>query len=414
MDRLSEIFEFIDGCEDLAVELQTELTRRPAVSPVSGGEGELDKCVFLERWLAEHGIDALERHDAPDPRAKGGVRPNLIATIGGKDAHGPQSGCLWIMSHLDVVPSGDPALWNSDPWTVVKKNGLLIGRGVEDNQQGLVSSVLASLAFVKLNVKPERSVKLLFAADEECGSDFGVKWLIKNRKSLFNSGDLALIPDGGDPAGETIEIAEKNLVWLKARVTGKQAHAAHPDGNRNACLAGADLTLRLRNGLMKKFAARDSLFEPDYSTVEPTKKEANVQNINTIPGSDVFYVDIRALPCYPVNEILEEAHRIKLGVEREYGVQVEISAEQIAESKPTPDDAPIVTMLSAACKEVMGIQTRLIGIGGGTVAAVLRNEGIDSVVWSRLRNSMHQPNEYCVIENMFYEAKVMAHLAAQK
>ncbi|MDR2444336.1 MAG: M20 family metallo-hydrolase [Spirochaetaceae bacterium] len=407
-----EIFDFIDGCEDFAVELQTGLTRRPAISPLSGGEGELDKCVFLEQWLVEHGIDALERHDAPDPRAKGGVRPNLIATISGEDSSALPR--LWIMSHLDVVPVGELSLWDSDPWTVVKNNGRLIGRGVEDNQQGLVSSVLAALALVKLKLQPPRTLKLLFAADEECGSTFGINWLLKNRRNLFKNDDLVLIPDGGDPLGETIEIAEKNQMWLKVHTTGKQAHASRPDHGRNAYLAGADLTLRLRNGLMKKFSARDCLFEPDYTTVEPTKKEANVPNVNTIPGDDVFYIDIRALPCYSVDGILEEARRIKTGVEQEYGVQVELTVTQSMESKPTPSSSPIVTMLSAACKRTLGVETRLTGVGGGTVGAFLRNEGIASVVWSRIQSTAHQPNEYCLVENMLSDAKVMACMAVMR
>jgi succinyl-diaminopimelate desuccinylase len=406
MDRIREIFDFIDDSEDLAVELQAELTRRPALSPASGGEGELDKCLFLEQWLSSRGI-ALERHDAPDPRAKGGIRPNLIATITGK-ADTPR---LWIMSHLDVVPAGEASLWDSDPWTMVKRDGRLIGRGVEDNQQGLVSSVLAALALVRLGIRPKREVKLLFASDEECGSVFGVDWLLKNRRGLFKRGDFVLIPDGGSPSGDTIEIAEKNQLWLAVRTTGKQAHASRPDMGRNACVAGADLLLRLRNGLLKKFSARDGLFEPDYSTVEPTKKEANVPNVNTIPGEDLFYIDIRALPRYPVKEILEEARCIKAGVEQDYGVKVEITSAQSMESKATAPDAPVVKMLSAACKQVLGVEPRLVGIGGGTVGACLRNEGIDAVVWSTLDNTAHQPNEYCLVKNLLCDAKVMAHLA---
>ncbi|MDR1363635.1 MAG: M20 family metallo-hydrolase [Spirochaetaceae bacterium] len=406
-----KIFEFIDGCENTAVELQTELTKYPAISPMSGGEGELDKCLFLEQWLRSHGIDTLERYDAPDPLAKGGVRPNVAATIEGKNTALPR---FWIMSHLDVVPAGDPSLWDSNPWTVVKKDGKLTGRGVEDNQQGLVSSILAALAFVKLKIQPERTIKLLFIADEECDSNFGIDWLLKKRRGIFKKGDFVLVPDHGDPAGETIEIAEKSSIWLKAHTKGVQAHAAYPEKGRNACLAGADLMLRLREGLMERFSARDSLFDPDYSTIEPTKKEANVPNINTIPSEDVFYMDIRLLPRYPVSEFLEEARRIKCGTEQKYGVQVELSVIQSKESKQTPAGSPIVEMLAVACKQVLGRDTRLTGIGGGTVAAFLRNNDIDSAGWSTLNNSLHQPNEYCVIKNMLDDAKVMAHIAMQK
>ncbi|MDR3276655.1 MAG: M20 family metallo-hydrolase [Treponema sp.] len=410
-----KIFQLIDESEALAVELETELTKRPAIAPDSGGEGELDKCEFLAGWLRRQGITALERYDAPDPRAKGGVRPNLIATIPGGD-EGRESR-LWIMSHLDVVPPGEAGLWTSDPWTLVCKDEgplgkRLIGRGVEDNQQGLASSVTAALALIKAGARPGRTVKLLFVADEENGSAYGIRWLLQNQGKtiprLFNQDDMVLIPDSGDPKGETIEIAEKNILWLKVLTKGRQAHGSRPDQGANAHLAGADLAVRLHEGLSAKFAGRDSLFEPDYSTFQPTKKESNVPNVNTIPGEDVFYMDMRVLNRYPLKAVLAETDRIKAGVEAKYGVTVSCEALQAGESRATSADAPLITLLSKAVQEVYGVKTRCIGIGGGTVGAYLRNEGIAAAVWSRLDGTAHQPDEYTRLDNILGDAKVMA------
>ena len=248
------IFQFIDSSVPLLLELETELTKRPAVSPDSGGQGELDKCLFLESWLRSRGIDQLERYDAPDSRAAGGIRPNLIATLPGNDtlpggASPPgaeDGGRLWIMSHIDVVPPGEASLWEHDPWELVERqSGIapggkvlgrhIIGRGVEDNQQGLCSSVLAALALINAGLRPRRTVKLLFAADEENGSAYGIVWLVKNHRDLFRKNDAALIPDGGDSTGSSIEIAEKNLIWARFTTKGKQAHgsrafSSHPGG----------------------------------------------------------------------------------------------------------------------------------------------------------------------------------------
>lgn len=399
------ISTFIDKALPLAVELETELTKRPAIAPVSGGEGELDKAEFLETWLAAQGITALERHDAPDPKAKGGKRPNLVATLPGTT----DTPRLWIMSHLDVVPPGERALWNSEPWTVVQEGGRLIGRGVEDNQQGLTSSIIAALALVKQGIPPSYTVKLLFAADEEMGSEYGIQWLLKNR-SIFKPEDMVLIPDGGDSQGATIEIAEKNLLWVRFSTTGVQAHGSRPDQGVNAHLAAADLALSLHTGLSQRFAQRDPLFEPDYSTFQPTKKEANVPNINTIPGEDVFYMDMRIVPRYSVKTVLEEIRRIKALIEAKYQVNITCTPVQTMESKPTPPDAHLVGLLSQAVKEIYQVDTRIIGVGGGTVAAHLRNAGIPAAVWSRMDNTAHQPNEYTVIKHILGDAKVMAWL----
>jgi succinyl-diaminopimelate desuccinylase len=402
-----KIAEYIDSLKETAVELETELCRYPAVSPDSGGEGELDKCVFLEGWLKAHGITALERHDAPDSRSKGGVRPNLIATVGDAGDDGASSR-FWIMSHTDVVPPGEASLWKTDPWKLVRDGSRVIGRGVEDNQQGLVSSVLAAMALNKLGITPARTVKLLFAADEECGSNYGIGWLIKNRPGLFRKNDTALIPDGGDPDGASIEVAEKNLVWARFSVSGAQSHGSRPDLGVNAHLAGAGLVVRLHDGLTKKFNRHDPLFEPPYSTFEPTKKEANVPNFNTIPGEDVFCYDMRILPCYPIDTVLAEIDRIKAGTEAKYKVAVTYTLAQRMESRPTPVDAPLVRLLAKNISEIYGIKTKPVGIGGGTVGAYLRNIGIDSAVWCRIDDSAHQPNEYAFLDNILGDAKVMA------
>ena len=400
-----KIFSFIENSAALAVELETELCKRPAISPESGGEGELDKCEFLQSWLKAQGLSLLERYDAPDSRAKGGVRPNLIATIPGNN---PSRGKFWIMSHMDVVPPGEASLWKSDPWKLVSEKDRIIGRGVEDNQQGLTSSVLAALALVKQGLTPSRTVKLLFVSDEENGSAYGIDWLLKNHGGLFLKDDTFLIPDSGDSDGSSIEVMEKNILWARFLTKGLQAHGSQPDHGKNAHLAGADLAVKLHYGLSEKFSAHDPLFSPDYSTFQPTKKEANVPNINTIPGEDVICYDMRVLPRYPLKEVLGEVDRIKAEVEAKHSVTISYTLFQHQESKPTPADAPMVKMLSRIVEEVYGVKTKPIGIGGGTVAAFLRNLGHDAAVWYRASNTAHQPNEYALIDNILGDAKVMA------
>ncbi|MDR1306367.1 MAG: M20 family metallo-hydrolase [Treponema sp.] len=415
------VFAYIDRAGETAVELETELCRRPAVSPASGGSGEFDKAEYLEGWLKGRGF-SCERIDIKDERAKGGVRPNLIVSIEDSTVSGESGGgesCLWIMSHLDVVPPGELSLWESDPWTVVRRDDgplgpRLIGRGVEDNQQGLVSSLIAALALRETGTAPAFPVKLLFCADEECGSAYGIDAVLKQRPGIFGKSDLVLIPDGGDSRGETIEIAEKNLLWIEFTTRGKQAHGSRPDLGANAHLAGAELAVRLHDGLSARFNAVDSLFEPDYSTFQPTRKTANVPNINTIPGEDVFCMDMRILPQYPVASVLAEIDRIKGEVEAKHKVSISYAAPQRVESKATPADSPLVAMLSRAVKEVYGAATRPVGIGGGTVGAFLRNEGIHCAVWSRMDDTAHQPNEYALLANILGDAKVMAFLMAEK
>ena len=390
------------------VELETLLTSHPALAPESGGDGELEKVIALEGWLKSQGFTQFQRFDAPDSRVSSGIRPNLVVTIPGKD----DSFAVWFMAHTDVVPVGELSLWHTDPWKVIEKDGRLYGRGVEDNQQGLVASTVAALALLREGITPPHTVKLLFVADEEVGSTYGIKYLLKEH-NLFKKDDIILIPDGGDSQGATIEVAEKNLMWLQFTVKGKQTHGSRPDEGINATLAGYDLALRV-HGLETVFDKRDALFDPPYSTFQPTKKEANVPNINTIPGEDVFCMDCRILPCYTLDQVRVELRRCVKEVEDKYGVKVEWTEPQTAESPAIPVDAPVARRLAEAVKAVTGVDTRFIGIGGGTVGAELRVKGFNAVVWSKLDETAHQPNEYTIIDNLISDSQVMAYMMLQE
>lgn len=404
-----KIFSFIENSVEDMIGLETLLTSIPALAPESGGEGELEKAIALEKWLRANGVSDLVRMDAPDSRVASGIRPNLVATIPGKD----DGRRLWIMAHLDVVPEGERSLWHSDPWKVQVRDGKVIGRGVEDNQQGLVSSVFAALAFVKQGIVPERTIKLLFVADEEVGSKFGIQYLIENY-SLFRKEDLIIIPDGGNADGTEIEVAEKNICWLKVITKGKQTHAAMPDKGSNAFLAACDLALRIHALETSFFTARNPLFSPDRTTINPTKKEANVPNVNTIPGDDVFYVDMRILPEYSVAAALAELRKLADAVEQQYAVKISFEVVQSNESRATPADAPVVAELARAVKSVYGVDAKPIGIGGGTVGAYVRKAGFDCVVWARMNETAHQPDESAELANLVGDAKVFAELAMSR
>ena len=93
------IDKFIEENRKTIIELETLLSSIPAISPVSGGEGEAEKARALENWLRGRGFDNFTYINAPDERVPSGIRPNLILTVPGRNS----GRTLWIMSHLDVL-----------------------------------------------------------------------------------------------------------------------------------------------------------------------------------------------------------------------------------------------------------------------------------------------------------------------
>ncbi len=383
-----------------------EILEIPAVNPSGGGQGEAKRAEKILDVLAKYDVDKIVRIDVPDNRLEGGVRPNILALINGED----KSRTLWLVAHTDTVPEGDIKLWDTDPFKPVIKNGKIFGRGTEDNGQAIASILLTVKIIRELNLTPKNNIGLVFAADEEAGSTYGLKHLVE--KEFFKEVDEAVVLDYGAPDGSEIEVAEKHILWLRFIVHGVQAHAAFPHEGINAHRIGIRLASTLDQILHERFNKTDPIFTPPTSTFEPTKKEQNIDNVNTVPGRDVFYFDSRIIPTYNIREVLEVIEKTCRSFESIYDVKIDVEEVMKWESPPpTSTESSIVKNLSKALKLTRNIDAKIIGIGGGTCAAFLRAKNIPAVVWSTLDRMAHKPNEYCKIENIRKDSEILTLLS---
>ena len=403
---LEILLEQLSKYEQLVREWQTALTGIPAIGPENGGTGEAAKSRVISQILNKTGVDELIELNAPDSRVPDGYRPNLLAKLRGRSSERT----LWIMSHMDVVPEGDRQLWEYDPFQATVKDGKIYGRGTEDDQQGVISSLLLVRALRDQRITPPIDLGLAIVSDEEAGSEFGIQYVLQNRPDLFRKNDWIIIPDAGNEDGTLIEVAEKSILWVKFEINGKQPHASTPEKGINAHTAGAHLIIDMEN-LYRQFNQSDPVYDPPVSTFEPTKKETNVENINTIPGHDVVYFDCRLLPAYSLDSLKKAIQKITVEVETEYKVRISVSYPQdISAPPPTPPDTPVAIALKKAVKAILNRDAESTGIGGGTVAAYFREAGLPAVCWCTVDDTLHSPNEYCKIENVLNDAKVFAHV----
>ncbi len=409
MDRMNKIAGRIDSFRDEMIDMQIRLCSFPAISPASGGEGELKKAECLLEFLNANGFSDISVIKAPDLDAPSGYRPNILALYKGKSS----AKTIWVMTHMDVVPPGELELWNGNPFKAWVEEGKIFGRGVEDNQQDMVASLYALKAFFAEGIIPAYDIGIALVADEETGSGKGIDYVLQ-KSNPFRKQDLIIVPDAGNQDGTMIEVAEKSLLWLKFKTIGIQAHGSTPEKGVNSFRAASFLVTEL-NRLYELYPDRNPLFDPPISTFEPTKKESNVPNINTIPGEDVFYMDNRILPSVKLDEVRKKIQEIAASVEEKYHVSITVEAVQEAPAAPpTSSEAPVVRALQKAIMAIYGKEGKPIGIGGGTVAALFRRAKFDAACWSKVEETAHQPNEYCVIDNMLGDAKVFAHIFLQK
>jgi succinyl-diaminopimelate desuccinylase len=381
-----------------------------ALAPEFGGEGEAERAEVLEEEVKNLGLKPT-RLDAPDPRAKKGVRPNILAKLEGEDS----SRTLWIVGHMDVVPEGDISLWKYPPYEVTVKDDYIYGRGVEDDGQAIVIALATAKYLLEKNIKPRINLGIALVSDEEVGSKYGLIYLLEKDAFSGDKENYFLVPDAGSPDGSKMIVAEKHILHLKVIVEGRQAHASTPHLGLNAHRLGMKFNLLLDDVLHERLSAYDDLYEPPVTTCEPTKKEKNIENVNTIPGTDVVYWDCRILPNYNISDVVNIIKTVAYNFSASTGSKVKVEVLSYDDAgEPTKPDHPFVRSFAEAIKETRNVDVKPIGIGGGTVARYLRKKGYPAIVWMTCDDTAHQPNEYTKLSYVLSDVETVLYYIMKK
>ena len=385
--------------KEFIIELAKRIIPVKSISPASGGQGESQRADLLVSIMKELGYEDSVRYDIEDKM--GFKRSSIIEKVGNFDR------TLWLVSHIDTVPDGDPNLWTRPPFQATVEGNRIYGRGTSDDGQAVFLSLLLLKRLDKSKLK--MNLGLAFVADEEVGSVYGIQYLLD--KNIFKKDDLIIVPDAGSMDGMELEIAEKSIVWIKFTVNGRQYHASMPSNAISAARDGMEFMLSIDKMLHSKYTDKDDTFNFPYSTFEPTKHEKNVDNINTIPGKEVFYMDCRILPNYDVDSVVDDISREISEFERTHKSKIKMEFVQREQAPvPTSRDSEVVTRLVKALSS-RGGEPKVVGIGGGTCAAFFRRLGYDAVVWSTtVPDVAHQVDEYVIIDQILQDRETIEKL----
>ncbi|ESP87868.1 M20/M25/M40 family metallo-hydrolase [Candidatus Halobonum tyrrellensis] len=216
-----------DPVHERPVDLLSDLVGFDTTNP----PGDERACVeYVEDLLTDAGLETERLAADPD-------RPNLLARLPGGDEAPP----LLLQGHVDVVPTEGQA-WEHPPFSGVVEDGYVWGRGTLDMKSGVAMMLSAVLRAAAEGLEPAGDVLLLILVDEEAGGDLGAKYVVENHAETFADVEYAIGEFGGFPlrlAGSTfypIQVAEKQVCWLRATFTGEGGHASDPqrDGPMHA------------------------------------------------------------------------------------------------------------------------------------------------------------------------------------
>ncbi|UZX03496.1 dipeptidase [Arthrobacter sp. CDRTa11] len=104
---------------------------------------------------------------------------------------------ILLYAHHDVQPPGDPALWDTEPFAAVEKDGRLYGRGAADDKAGIMAHVAAYTAVAEvLGSELGLGVTFFFEGEEEAGSPTFRTFLEAHRDLL--RADVIVVADSSN------------------------------------------------------------------------------------------------------------------------------------------------------------------------------------------------------------------------
>jgi acetylornithine deacetylase len=217
-------------------------------------------------------------------------RPHLAAVRRGA----AQGRSILLNGHIDAVPTGDPAVWTSDPFGGAVREGKLYGRGVSDMKGGIAAMMLALELLRREGVKLRGDVVFATNTDEESSGAGGY--------ALVRHGVKADAGVCAEPSGFDVWSACRGTLCMKVVVAGSPWHAEMPTphwtqgGGVNAIEKTAillDAVQRLREEWRRRPDQQHEMLAP--CDVVPTMIRGG-DWIVTYPASCELSLDAQYLP----------------------------------------------------------------------------------------------------------------------
>jgi acetylornithine deacetylase len=224
-----------------------------AIPSVTGTAAESEIQHHLARHLDRLGLEvdlwsmdlpALRAH--PDFPGSEAPREEAWGLVGRTpDSGGGDGPTLVLQGHVDVVPPGDPAAWEGDPFVPRVVGDVVHGRGACDMKAGLAAQLAALEAIWASGTRLRGRVAVHFVVGEEDG---GLGAFGTLRRGY--GGDACVI---AEPTGGTLVTANAGALTFRLSVNGKSAHGS----SRDEGVSAIDAYLPLHRALSRLEAERN-------------------------------------------------------------------------------------------------------------------------------------------------------------
>ncbi|HET9699667.1 MAG TPA: succinyl-diaminopimelate desuccinylase [Burkholderiales bacterium] len=263
---------------------------------------------------------------------------------------------LCFAGHTDVVPSGPPEKWASDPFIPTERGGMLYGRGASDMKSSIAAFVCAVEQFLAAHPGHAGSIALLITSDEEGDAVDGTVKVVETLKGRGELLDYCIVgePTAGDRLGDTVKNGRRGSLSGTLRVRGIQGHVAYPHLARNPVHQAAPALAELAG---MEWDAGNEYFPP--TTWQVSNIHGGTGATNVIPGEVEVLFNFRFSTASTVDSLKRRVHEVLDRHGLEYGLDWSLSAAPYF----TPEGS-LVRAVRDAVKRVAGIEAALSTTGG--------------------------------------------------
>lgn len=202
---------------------------------------------------------------------------NLIGRVGKGDL------LLAIDAHIDTVDTGDPNLWEFDPYSGALKDGWVLGRGTADQKGGAASMITAGRILKEIGYEGRYTVLFTFTVMEEDCDGLCWRYLIEREKVVP---DLAVITE---PTNLGVFRGHRGRMEIELSFTGRSAHGSMPELGVNAVYRAADAVHRIRE--LNETLSHDEFLGP--GSVAVTMISSDSPSLCAIPDGCLVHLDRR-------------------------------------------------------------------------------------------------------------------------
>jgi succinyl-diaminopimelate desuccinylase len=305
---------------------------------------------------------------------------------------GNTSPVICFAGHTDVVPSGPIDKWISAPFTPTVRDGMLYGRGASDMKGSLAAFVTAIEKFVAEYPQHQGSIALLLTSDEEGIAVDGTVRVVEALQARGEKLDYCIVgePTSVSKTGDTIKNGRRGSLSGTLTVKGVQGHIAYPHLVKNP--------IHLASPAIAELAA--TTWDNGNEYFPPTSWQ--ISNIhggtgatNVVPGTVEILFNFRFSTASTVDELKAKVHAIL----DKHGLEYDLLWEFSGKPYLTPR-GNLVDAVSAAIKQVQGIETELSTSGGTSDGRFIADICAQVLEVGPLNATIHKLNECVAIADL--------------